>query len=50
MKSGNNKKPGPVPDRVKIESDWESAMGKALKKKRPDEGWPEPEKAKKQKD
>ena len=26
-------KPGPAPERVKIDGDWESAVGKALKKK-----------------
>jgi hypothetical protein len=37
-------KPGPKPDHVRIEGDWEKAVGDALKKKRPKEGWPEPEK------
>ena len=36
--------PGPKPDRVKIDKDWEEAVGDALKKKRPAEGWPKPEK------
>ena len=35
-------KPGPEPDRVKIEGDWEEAMKRALGKKRPPEGWPSP--------
>ncbi len=26
-----SEKPGPEPDRLKIEGDWESAMGKSLK-------------------
>ena len=30
----------PKPDRVKIDGDWENALGKALKKKRPKDGWP----------
>lgn len=38
------KKTGPKPDTVKIEGDWEDAVGKALEKKRPKEGWPKPEK------
>ena len=38
---------GPKPDHVKIDMDWENAIGKALKKKRPEDGWPEPEKKKK---
>lgn len=36
-------KPGPKPDRVKIDEDWEEAVRKALKKKRPKDGWPKPE-------
>jgi hypothetical protein len=31
---------GPTPERVKIKGDWETAVGKALKKERPKEGWP----------
>ena len=39
------KKPGPVPDRVKLdEPDWEEAIDKALKKERPPEGWPKHDK------
>lgn len=33
-------KPGPDPERLKIEGDWEEAMGEALKKKKPPDGWP----------
>jgi len=33
-------KRGPKEDRVKIEGDWESAVDKALAKKRPKDGWP----------
>lgn len=33
-------KPGPEPERLQIECDWEEAMGKALKKKKPADGWP----------
>ena len=29
------KRPGPDPKRVKIDGDWEDAVGVALKKKRP---------------
>jgi len=32
--------PGPEPDRLKIEADWEEAMKRALAKPRPPEGWP----------
>lgn len=38
--------PGPTPDTVKIGQDWESAVGKALKKPRPKDGWPEAAKKK----
>ena len=37
-------KRGPEPDTVKIDGSWEAAVGKALAKKRPKEGWPPPEK------
>lgn len=34
-------KPGPEPERLRLEEeDWEEAVGKALKKERPPEGWP----------
>ena len=36
--------PGPEPDRLEIKGDWREAMGKAIKKKRPKKGWPEPTK------
>jgi hypothetical protein len=35
-------KRGPKPDRVKVGEDWEEAVKKALKKKRPKDGWPKP--------
>lgn len=34
-------KRGPKPDILKIEEDWEDAIDKALRKKRPEEGWPD---------
>ena len=34
--------PGPEPERLKLDGDWEQLVGKALKKKRPKEGWPNP--------
>lgn len=34
------KKTGPKSERLKIDGDWESAMGKAVKKKKPKDGWP----------
>ena len=36
-------KPGPEPDRLKIEVPFEEGLRRALKKKKPKEGWPEPE-------
>ncbi len=47
MTKETKKKAGPKPDRVKIDKGWEDAIGDALKKKRPAEGWPKPEKEKK---
>ena len=34
-------KRGPKPERLKIDEDWEDAVKKALKKKRPKDGWPD---------
>lgn len=51
MSEQKNKKPtGVKPERVKIDMDWEDAVGKALDKKRPKDGWPKEEKDKKQED
>ena len=36
-------KPGPKPERVKTDGDWQDAVKKALKKPRPKEGWPKPD-------
>ncbi len=36
----NKKKTGPKPDNIKIEGGWKAAMGKAIKKERPKDGWP----------
>lgn len=35
--------PGPEPERVRIDGDWEDAVKRALKKPRPKGGWPKPE-------
>ena len=43
MTKGKEKR-GPKAEKLKIEVDWEIAVGKALAKKRPKEGWPPPEK------
>jgi hypothetical protein len=32
--------PGPKPDLLKIDGDWEQAVKKSLDKKKPAEGWP----------
>ena len=42
--------PGPRPAHVKIEGDWEQAIGRALKKNRPKGGWPKPTEKDKKKD
>jgi len=34
------KRTGPEPDRIKLTGDWEKAVGTALAKKRPKDGWP----------
>lgn len=34
--------PGPKPEVLKIEGDWKDAIKKALGKKRPIGGWPQP--------
>lgn len=39
-------KTGTRASRLKIDGDWKDAIGAALKKKRPANGWPEPEKPK----
>jgi hypothetical protein len=49
MTKPGNEGRGPKPDRVKIEGDWEGAVGKALNKPRPKDGWPEEKKKKKRK-
>jgi hypothetical protein len=32
--------PGPKPEVLKIDSNWEDAVKKSLKKKKPAQGWP----------
>lgn len=39
-KDDKKRKSGPEPERVKADKPWEEAVGDALKKKRPKEGWP----------
>ena len=38
--SEQKQQPGPKPDLLKIEGDWEEAVKKSLEKKKPEEGWP----------
>ncbi len=33
-------RPGPEPERLKIEGDWEDAIRKALHRTQPADGWP----------
>jgi hypothetical protein len=40
MGKAPKKKRGPKPEVLKIQGDWEKAVDKALKKKRPPGGWP----------
>lgn len=40
---GMKKKPGKPPETVRIEQDWEDAVGQAIQKPKPEEGWPKPE-------
>lgn len=42
MKPKPKSKRGPEPNRLKLRGDWESLVGKALEKKRPEGGWPDP--------
>lgn len=43
MDAKSKRKPGPEPDHLKIDDDWEDAAKKAVKKERPKEGWPDHE-------
>lgn len=41
MKARRKKRPGPEPERLKIDApDWVEAVKRALRKKRPAKGWP----------
>lgn len=40
-------KKGPEPERVKIDKPWTQAIAGVLKKKRPKDGWAEPQKGSK---
>ena len=47
MAASKKRKTGPKPETVKLQGDWRDMMAKALLRKRPNEGWPKPEKGKK---
>jgi len=38
MKKGKPRKPGPKPDKLKIDGDWQEAMKKGVNKRKPSEG------------
>ena len=40
MSRDSSNKPGPEPERVKVDGDWKDAVALALRKKRPKGGWP----------
>jgi hypothetical protein len=41
LKATNNpSQPGPKPELLKIDCDWEEAVKQSLDKKKPAEGWP----------
>lgn len=41
-------KPGPEPGILKLEGDWQERLSKAIRKKKPEGGWPKPERKKRQ--
>ena len=45
MKKQNKK--GPKEEKLKIDGNWEDAVEKAVKKEKPEEGWPDDKKDKK---
>jgi hypothetical protein len=40
MNKNPTQQPGPKPDLLKIDMDWQEAVKKSLQKKKPPEGWP----------
>lgn len=48
-KTAKRKTTGPEPKRIKLKKPWEKAVGDALKKERPAEGWPDQPKQKSKK-
>ena len=49
-KRSRKSKPGPPPKHLALEDTWEEAVGKAVRKKRPKDGWPKPEKGQDEKE
>ncbi len=41
-KSVTQKPPGPPPDTLKLDGEWQDAVRKSLQKKKPAAGWPKP--------
>jgi hypothetical protein len=41
MGKKKSKQRGPEPERVNLDENWQGAMRKAMKKKRPEDGWPD---------
>jgi len=39
-KKAAKKRPGPEPARLRIKGEWKQAIKKAMKKRKPREGWP----------
>lgn len=42
VNADDDNKTGPKPQTVKVSKDWESAVGEALNKEKPAQGWPSP--------
>ncbi len=42
--SKGKEKPGPKPNHLKIDENWENAVKKAVQKKKPKNGWPKKKK------
>ena len=41
MDAKSKHQPGPEPDRINFDGDWEDAAEMAINNKRPKEGWPD---------
>ena len=47
MSEDNRRRRGPKPEHLKSDLPWKEAVRKAVKKKRPEKGWPKAEEPKK---